>query len=88
MLETDISPPELREFQKIMKLNAVDRLYKIEQGLGHPSMLKFPMVFKKATFFAQNKTKFSNNLGTFFFANMRLVKIKLFIRTKLLSLKR
>ena len=31
--ETDISPEELSEFQRIMKRNAVDKLYKLEKGL-------------------------------------------------------
>ena len=31
--ETDISPEELSEFQRIMKRNAVDKLYKLENGL-------------------------------------------------------
>ena len=31
--ETEISPEELSEFQRIMKRNAVDKLYKLENGL-------------------------------------------------------
>ena len=31
--ETEISPEELTEFQRIMKRNAVDKLYKLENGL-------------------------------------------------------